>query len=100
LFKDFYLLAEADTHKQRYLYVIGDKYPIKFFTSNRKLKGVMRDGKLWSTFQNLYSDRFSLVSQYYEYRKDRVHIVDVTRFIPDFAPILTKSNNLDISTEN
>ena len=30
VFKDFFLLAEHDTVKRRYLYVLGNHYPLKF----------------------------------------------------------------------
>lgn len=91
IFKDFYLLAEANTTKERYLYVVGDQHPLKFFNSRRKLKGVMRDNRLWTKFQSVHGERFSVVSEYYNYRKDGVQIVDVAKFIPDFTNTLFSS---------
>ncbi len=91
-FKDFYLLAESDTTKQRYLYVIGDRYPLKFLHGKRALKSVMsKDSGLAARFLALYGEQFAKVHEYYTYRKDRVQIIDVTAFIPDFANIFDSS---------
>lgn len=65
IFKDFYWLAEAKTSKERYLYVIGSTYPLKFFTGGRALSSVMsRNNKLWTDFQKQYGSRFSKVYEY------------------------------------
>lgn len=85
LFKDFYLLAEYKTEKSKFLYTIDTEMPIKFLKSNRALKSVMsRNIKLWSDFQNSYSDKYMKVREYYEYRKSDVHLVDLTNFLPQF----------------
>ncbi len=86
LFKDFYLLAEFSTPKERYLYVLGADYPVKFLTGGRALDSVMsRNNKLWREFQRKYGGRFSTVGDYYGYRQDLVKIVDFANFVPDFA---------------
>lgn len=86
LFKDFYLLAEADTTKARYLYVVDKQYPLKFMRGKRSLASVLsRNNKLWATFQVQYGDRFSTVGDYYEYRKALVEIVDLAGLVPHFA---------------
>lgn len=85
LFKDFFLLAEYDTLKQKYLYVLGKEHPIKFLTGGRSLKSVMsRNNKLWSKFQAKYGNRFKKVSEYFDYRKSIVQLVDITEIIPQF----------------
>jgi hypothetical protein len=86
LFKDFYLLAEFSTPKERYLYVLGADHPTKFLTGGRALDSVMsRNNKLWTEFQRTYGGRFSTVSDYYGYRKDKVKIVDLANVVPRFA---------------
>jgi hypothetical protein len=95
IFKDFYGLAEATTTKERYLYVIGDHYPLRFFGGRRSLKSVLsRDRFLSDNFYKNYADRFSIVSEYYMHHKDSVHIVDVTQFMPAFA-MLFKTQDSD-----
>jgi hypothetical protein len=37
LFKDFYEMAEHNTTKERFLYVLGTEYPEKFFNSGRAM---------------------------------------------------------------
>ena len=86
LFKDFYRLAEFEPSKERYLYVVGDEYPLKFFGGKRALSSVLSgNNKLWAEFQTQYGDRFSTVADYYTYRQARVRIVDLTKLVPHFA---------------
>lgn len=88
LFKDFYLLAEHDTSKKRCLYVVGTKHPLKFLNGGRSLSSVMsRNNKLWRDFRDRYGERFSVVSEYYEYRKPLVRIIDIAGIIPQFQGI-------------
>jgi len=88
IFKDFYGLAEAETTKERYLYVAGLTYPLKFFTGGRAFHSVMsRNNKLWSGFQERYGDRFTKVREYYEYRKSLVQIVDILEVVPELAEL-------------
>ena len=88
LFKDFYLLAEHDTSKKRCLYVIGKTHPLKFLQGGRSLSSVMsRNNKLWTVFKNLYGEKFSVVSEYYEYRKSLVHLIDIAGLVPQFQSV-------------
>ncbi|MEO8606668.1 MAG: hypothetical protein ABI690_02205 [Chloroflexota bacterium] len=89
LFKDYYYLAEADTLKRRCLYVIGDKFPLKFLNSSRALKSVMSKNQTLSEhFQKNYGTQYTKTSEYYQHwPQDRVQIIDVTQFIPNFATI-------------
>jgi hypothetical protein len=85
-FKDFFALAEAQTDKQRFMYVIGEDAPMRFLTGGRSLKSVLKDEpRLAGDMQRLYGDGFTLVREYYEQLNGRVQIVDVTRFVPEFA---------------
>jgi hypothetical protein len=85
LFKDFYLLAEADTSKERFLYVVDEHYPLKFLRSKRSLASVLsRNNALWGAFQAHYGDRFVTVSDYYAYRQGLVTIVDLRKVVPHF----------------
>jgi hypothetical protein len=87
LFKDLYTLAEANTGKQRVLYVIDDHYPLKFFRSRTSIASLMdrNSKKLAESFNRLYQDRFRTVHDYYEHRRDRITIVDLNKIVPHFA---------------
>lgn len=97
LFKDFYLLAEYLTNRDRYLYVVGTEHPKRFLNSQRSLRSVMsRDNKLWSDFQTKYRDRFSTVRDYFIYREARVKIEDMATIIPYLGDGLDEDSNSTI----
>ena len=94
LFKDFYLLAEYETPKRKYLYVLGKKHPMKFLNGGRSLESVMsRNNKLWSEFQAKHGNSFKKVSEYFEYRKSVVQLVDVAEIVPQFRNAEVVENN-------
>lgn len=85
LFKDFFLLAEADTHKERYLYVLGLEHPLRFLEGRRALSSVLsRNARIAAEFYRKYPDRFSVVSEYYQHRRQRVNLVDLDSIVPFF----------------
>lgn len=101
LFKDFYLLAEYDTLKKHCLYVVGTEYPLKFLHGGRSLSSVMsRNNKLWTDFKNRYGEKFSVVSEYYEYRKSLVHLIDITKVVPQFQSVTEIDNEETLSSES
>lgn len=96
LFKDFYLLAEYDTPKEKELYVIGTEHPLKFLQSTRSLASVMsRHNKLWDQFQRRYQDRFGTVSDYYSFRKGDVHLRNLLDLFPSLAPAKLRESNCE-----
>jgi len=89
LFKDFFGLAEEETKKKKYLYVLGIEKPMKFFTGKRKLYSVMsKNSALQSKFTSIYASRFSVVSEYFKYRENDVQIVDITPVLPELTDII------------
>ncbi len=85
LFKDFYMLAEYDTFKERFLYFVGSEAPVKFLNGRRELRSVLsQDGKLWADFQQKYGEQFKTVGDYYEFQKERVLLVDLAEIVPEF----------------
>ncbi|MCI0441040.1 MAG: hypothetical protein L0177_18200 [Chloroflexi bacterium] len=83
LFKDFFLLAEYETAKLKQLYVIGTEHPLRFLQGGRALSSVMsRNNKLWQEFQGRYGQKFSTVSEYYNFRKAEVALLDITDVLP------------------
>jgi len=84
LFKDFYLLAESDTNKQKELYVIGKDIPLKFLNGNRSIKSVLsRNTKLFSVFKNKYGEQYIVVKDYYNFKKDDVRLINLSDIIPE-----------------
>lgn len=90
LFKDLYLLAEHQTSKCKFVYVLGREHPLRFLTGRRALNSVMsRNRTLWDDFQRRYGSRFTTVGEYYGSVADRVVLEDVSPFLseltaPDF----------------
>lgn len=90
LFKDFFYLAEDKTDKRRCLYVLEAEIPLKFLNnSTRAIISVFnRDTKSLDYFREKYGTRFSTVSEYYNYRKHLVEIIDINQIMPSLASIL------------
>jgi hypothetical protein len=85
LFKDFYSLAEFDTQKQRFLYVVGSRMPLKFMNSNRAIQSILSTNtKLKQAFDLKYGDSFATVQEYFNFRKNLVTIEDISVFLPNF----------------
>lgn len=88
IFKDFYLMAESDIPQDRYLYVVGNKYPLKFFNGGRALSSVLsKNLKLWEDLKTRYGKRFSTVGDYYNYRKQSVNIIDILEIVPGISEL-------------
>lgn len=84
LFKDFYLMAEHSSKKRKFMYVLGTKYPLKFFNSKRSISSVLsKSGALQGQFNNKFGDSCTTVRDYYTQRKDFVVIQDVSPFLPE-----------------
>jgi hypothetical protein len=91
IFKDFFYLAEYSTQKQRFLYVIDTKYPLKFFNGKRGLSSVMsKNRKLEEDFTHLYEGQFSTVSDYFKHFPENwVRIVDSAKYLPELMNVIT-----------
>lgn len=86
IFKDFFELAEYETKKKKFLYVVGKEYPLKFFTGGRSLASVLsRNPKMLSRIKEKYGEGVTKVRDYYNLKKDEVVIADVTRHIGRLA---------------
>ncbi len=82
VFKDFYFLAEENTQKTKELYVIGTDHVLAFLNSQRGLPQILKgNAKLGNSFRNLYGERFKIVREYYNTKKDDVIIRDVSEYI-------------------
>jgi hypothetical protein len=86
VFKDFYEMAERETTKEKFLYVLGTEHGEKFFNGGRALSSVLsRHVKLRNEFTEKFGDRYRTVRDYYLPRKGLVVIQDVSPFVPELV---------------
>ena len=82
IFKDFYELAEYATEKRKVLYVVGTRFPLKFFEGKRALTSVLsKQPAILAAMKEKYGDSVRLVRDYYEIMKTAVEICDVSPYI-------------------
>lgn len=100
LFKDFFRLAEAETTKERYLYLLELDRPLRFLNGRRALSSILsRDESLRRDFAAACGERFSVVRDYFVYRRARVSLCDLTRLMPAFAALLPLSTSVNESED-
>jgi hypothetical protein len=86
LFKDFFEMAEHESPKEKYLYVVGTEHGEKFFNGGRALSSVLSHSvKLRKRFTEKFGDRYRTVREYYLSRKGLVAIQDVSPFVPELV---------------
>lgn len=94
IFKDFFLLADTPTPKRKYLYVLGDSQPRKFFNGGRALTSVLsKDERVRDTFRARYGEQFQRVRDYYERYRDSVVIQDVSPWLPELIAETADDDN-------
>ncbi|MBI3677351.1 MAG: hypothetical protein HY243_12130 [Proteobacteria bacterium] len=82
LFKDFYMLAENPSSKQKFLYVLGVEHPLKFFNGGRALSSVLsRNEKIKKLFDARYGASLKTVREYFAIRRNVVTIQDVSIYL-------------------
>ena len=82
IFKDFFEMAEDETHKRKFLYVIGTEIPLKFFRSGRALSSVLsRRPEILSRIAAKYGPEIKQVCDYYALKSKEVNVCDVSSFI-------------------
>ncbi len=82
IFKDFFELAEYETPKRKFLYVVGDELPLKFFNGGRALRSVLsRQPKVLARITEKYGAGIERVCDYYNIKKQEVHICDISPHI-------------------
>lgn len=82
IFKDFFELAEYETPKKKFLYVVGDELPLKFFNGGRALKSVLsRQPRVLARITEKYGGGIERVCDYYNIKKHEVHVCDVSPHI-------------------
>ena len=70
-------MAESDINKRKYLYVIGDTVPLKFFRGGRALTSVLsRHSTILQEIKNKYGAAVVTVRDYYALKCNDVQIVE------------------------
>ena len=96
LFKDFYEMAEHETRKEKYLYVLGTEHGEKFFNGGRALSSVLsRNVKVRNKFNEKFGDQYRTVREYYLPRKGLVVIQDVSPFVPELVAVAAEAAEID-----
>lgn len=86
LFVDLFNLASADTSKRKVLYVVGGREPLKFLHGRRAIGSVLsKNQAVAERFRAMHSDRFAVVSEYFDFVRDGVEIVDLAEVVPAFS---------------
>jgi hypothetical protein len=84
IFKDFFLLAEHESTKRKYLYVLGTEHPLKFFNARRDLSSVLsKDKRVRDLFYARFGERYQIVRDYFQEHGGRVIIADVSPWVPE-----------------
>jgi hypothetical protein len=82
VFKDFFELAEYETTKKKYLYVVGTDFPLRFFRGGRALTSVLsRQPAILARIAAKYGASIVRVCDYYVLKKDEVQICDISPHI-------------------
>jgi hypothetical protein len=98
LFKDFFFLAEADTLKHKYLYVVGTDHPLKFLQAGRALDSVLKDARLAAVFRARHGKRYEVVRDYYVAHRHLVNIRDVSAWLPELSGGIPVDEPADLPT--
>ncbi|KQR36032.1 hypothetical protein [Agrobacterium rubi] len=86
IFKDYLMLAEYETEKRKYLYLLGLEHALKFFNGGRAISSVLsRNGKVSELFADRYGDQFRTVRDYFAIHGDAVRIEDVSPWLSELA---------------
>jgi hypothetical protein len=85
LFKDFYCLAESETFKRRFIYVLGDDHAQRVFTTRASCKGMLRKfADLQTAFVAKYGSEIS-VREYFELKRNLIQMVNLKSVSPSVA---------------
>lgn len=82
VFKDFFELAEFETPKRKYLYVVDTNFPLRFLNGGRALSSVLsRHPTMLERLTEKYGPKVTKVSHYFDLKKNEVKILDVSSHI-------------------
>lgn len=85
LFKDFFFLAEHQTPKRKYIYLLETDRPLRFLNGGRALSSVLKDAPLARAFRSNFGEQYQTVRDYFVPRQNLVRIQDVSAWLPGLA---------------
>lgn len=86
IFKDFVLLADSPTPKQKYLYLLGTHHAMKFLNGRRALTSVLsHNDKLRTVFFGRFGAQFKTVRDYHAVHGGAVRIEDVSPWLSELT---------------
>ncbi len=101
VFKDFFLLADSESSKRKYLYVLGTEHPLRFMNGGRALDSVLsKNISLNARFRNKFENRYQKVREYYTDYKDEVAIEDVSRWLPELISETVEQDEIGTTIED
>lgn len=81
IFKDFVELAEDETTRRKYLYVVGTEFPLKFLRGGRVLTSVLsRQPAMLARINEKYPS-VKRACDYYDLKSDEVSVCDIAPYI-------------------
>lgn len=98
VFKDFMVMAEHETTKRKYLYLLGTEQALRFFRGGRALASVLsKDTRRSDGFKARHGDQYKTVGDYFAQYADTVTIVDVSQWLSELALGLVAAENADVA---
>lgn len=88
IFKDYFALAEHDTPKRKYLYLLGTDHALKFFRSGRALESVLsKNAAVNARFAARFGQKYQRVRDYYDHHQANVIIADMAAWLPELSGV-------------
>ncbi|MBC8446837.1 MAG: hypothetical protein H8D78_03720 [Chloroflexi bacterium] len=85
LFQDFFRLAREDTDKEKYLYLLNTRIPLRFLRGRSNTTRLLdRNRRLATDFARRYGQMYRTVGEYYEVHQDQVRLVNLVEVVPGF----------------
>ncbi len=100
IFKDYFQLADHETDKRKYLYLLGTDHATTFLKGRRALNSVLsRNEKVRALFEERFGDRYRTVGEYYADHSGAVRIEDVSPWLSELAEDLIEEPIADAQVE-
>jgi len=89
LFEDFYKLARAETEREKVLYLLNIRTPLRFLQGKSQARRLLDKNKgLAQDFEARYGDTYRTVGEYYAAHKGDIRIVNLVDAVPGFDDFL------------
>jgi hypothetical protein len=100
VFKDFFMMAESQTPKRKYLYLLGTDYALKFLRGGRAIESVLsRNEKVRGLFRSRFGGRYTKVGDYYRAHQHTVVIEDVSGWLSELGEAVLAEDRGEVRLE-